>query len=182
MGLKDSLAQLSRMQVYVGIPEAKSARNAAGITNAQLVFLHTHGVRDITMRTRMGAMMINRKIDYKAALKLYIHSKGSPLWQIPPRPLVEPAIEAKGNIEPIQDALKEAATAALKGKPEEAKRAMRMAGMLAQNAVRAWFTDPRNNWAPNAPSTIKRKGSNRPLIDLGEMRKAVTYVLDEGQL
>ena len=81
----------------------------------------------------------------------------------------------------IEAELKAAAQASLNNKPGEAKRHMRMAGMVAQNAVRAWFVDPRNNWAPNAPSTIRRKGSAQPLIDTGELRKAITYVVDEGQ-
>ncbi len=29
-------------------------------------------------------------------------------------------------------------------------------------------------WAANAPSTIRRKGSNRPLIDIGFLRKSIT--------
>lgn len=32
-------------------------------------------------------------------------------------------------------------------------------------------------FVPNAPSTIRRKGSGRPLIDTGRMRQAVNYVI-----
>ena len=176
-----SLSTLSRSRVLVGIPEAKAQRQKGIVTNAQLTFLLTHGVRQSTMRRQMGAMMINRNIDYKAALALYLHTKGSPLWQIPPRPIIEPAIEAKGNIDPIREEFKQAAQAALSNKPAEARRHLQMAGMIATNAVRAWFTDSRNNWAPNAPATIRRKGSAQPNIDRGELRKAITYVVDEGQ-
>lgn len=169
------------MQVYVGIPEAANSRpRNSVITNSQLAFVLTHGVRAINMRRQMGAMMINRKMGYKSALALYLHSKGSPLWQTPPRPIIEPAIEAKGNKEQLEEELKLAAKAALNGQDAEAVRHMRAAGMMAQNMVRAWFTDPRNNWAPNAPSTIRRKGSSQPNIDTAELRKAITYVLDEG--
>ena len=54
--------------------------------------------------------------------------------------------------------------------------------MFAQNKVRAWFTDERNNWPPNAPSTIEKKSKNgkikdNPLIDTGELRKSITYVV-----
>ncbi len=37
------------------------------------------------------------------------------------------------------------------------------------------------NFAPNAPSTIKRKGSSRPLIDTGHMRQSVRYVIKKGE-
>lgn len=33
------------------------------------------------------------------------------------------------------------------------------------------------NFAPNAPSTIKKKGSSTPLIDTGTMRQSVNYVI-----
>jgi hypothetical protein len=32
---------------------------------------------------------------------------------------------------------------------------------------------------PNAPSTIARKGSSTPLIDTGQLRSAVTYILEQ---
>ena len=33
------------------------------------------------------------------------------------------------------------------------------------------------DFAPNAPSTIRRKGSSKPLIDTGRMRQSVDYVI-----
>lgn len=33
------------------------------------------------------------------------------------------------------------------------------------------------DFEPNAPSTIAKKGSSRPLIDTGQMRQSVTYVI-----
>lgn len=179
-GLQKSLAELSRMQVYVGVPEKKTARKKGTITNAQLIFIHTHGVRTVTARRRMTAMMLNRNIGYSAALALYKQSKGSPLFAIPPRPVIEPAIEVKNNREVIQEDLKLAAVSALDGNKTQTVHYLNVAGMEAQNRVRAWFTDPRNHWAPNAPSTIRRKGSAQPLIDQGEMRKSIVYLVDEG--
>ena len=32
-------------------------------------------------------------------------------------------------------------------------------------------------WTPNAPSTIKKKGSDRPLIDTGHMRQSCHFVV-----
>lgn len=53
---------------------------------------------------------------------------------------------------------------------------LRKAGMLGQNVVRRYFVED-NGWPPNAPSTIAQKGSDRPLIDTGELRKSVAYVV-----
>jgi hypothetical protein len=51
--------------------------------------------------------------------------------------------------------------------------------MLGQNIVRAWFVDPKNGWPENSPITIAAKGSDKPLIDTGELRKAITYVVGD---
>lgn len=118
-----------------------------------------------------------KKGDVTNAELLYIHSKGSPLQHIPARPLVEPAITAPTNRDIIADKLRDAGASILDGKPAEARKGMKLTGMAAVSLIKSWFTDPRNNWAPNAPSTIKRKGSDRPLIDLGALRRAITYVL-----
>lgn len=113
--------------------------------------------------------------DVNNAQLMYIHTNGSPLKGIPARPVIEPAIKARGNKQAIEAELKASALAALDGKP--AVTFLRRAGLTAQNAAKAWFTDPRNGWAPNAPSTIRAKGSNRPLIDTAQMRNAITYVV-----
>ena len=110
---------------------------------------------------------------------VFIHTNGSPLKKIPKRPVIEPAIEAEDNKEAISKELKLATQAMLNSNPAEANRHLKLAGMLGQNAARAWFTDPRNNWPPNTSRTIARKGSDMPLIDTGAMRKAIVYVVKE---
>ena len=39
------------------------------------------------------------------------------------------------------------------------------------------FENPKNNWPPNSPRTIAKKGSDVPLIDTGELRKSITHVI-----
>jgi len=172
VGLKKNLTNLSRMAAYVGIPEKNAQRAHGGpITNAQLAFIHTRGVRALSMRREVGASM-KGGMTFEAATGLYLHSHGSPLYAIPPRPIIEPAIEA--NKQPIQEELKLSAKATLDDQKPEAVRHLKLAGQLGENFARAWFTDPRNHWAPNAPSTIRQKGSSRPLIRFSELRKAIT--------
>lgn len=110
---------------------------------------------------------------------LYIHTHGSPLRHIPARPVIEPAIEyAKGR---ITRELQRAITAAADGDVDGAEQGLERTGMAAQNACRAWFTNPDNHWAPNSPITIAHKGSSRPLIDTGSLRKSIIYVVRDGQ-
>jgi hypothetical protein len=108
---------------------------------------------------------------------LFIQTNGSQLKNIPPRPVLEPSIEAnKGIITPHLGA---AAKAVMDQRPDAAERELERAGMIASNCAKRWFTDPRNNWPPNAPSTVEEKGSDRPLIDTGQLRRAITYVVRE---
>jgi len=108
---------------------------------------------------------------------LYVHTMGSPARNIPARSVLAPAVEAKDNREHIVDALKAAGEAALKGNKQAYEDELMRAALEAQNAARAWFTDARNSWAPNTPETIQRKGSDRPLIDTGEMRKSIIGIV-----
>lgn len=110
---------------------------------------------------------------------LYIHTNGSPVRNIPPRPVIEPAIEDAG--EQISADMGKAATMAIDGNVESAKGQLARAGMRGQNVSRAWFTNSKNGWAPNSAETIRRKGSSRPLIDHGELRKSITYVVRKGK-
>lgn len=50
-------------------------------------------------------------------------------------------------------------------------------GIMAQGDIQQSIVSLRT--PPNAPATIARKGSSNPLIDTGEMRQAVTYLIEE---
>lgn len=113
--------------------------------------------------------------DITNAELLYIHTNGSPANNIPPRPIVEPAIQ--DSKEEIGTLLKEAILKALEGDTGGAIAGMEKAGIQGENAVKGWFTNPKNGWAENAESTKKRKGSSKPLIDTGQLRKSITHVV-----
>lgn len=106
---------------------------------------------------------------------LFIHTNGSPLQHIPARPVLEPSIVANQAL--ISQHLGAAAQAVLDRRPDRADQELRRTGTIAANGAKRWFTDARNAWAPNAPSTINRKGSDKPLIDTGALRRAITYVI-----
>lgn len=52
-------------------------------------------------------------------------------------------------------------------------------GMMMQDEIKKQIT--RGEFAPNAPSTIKRKGSSHPLIDTGNMRQSVHWAVTTTQ-
>ena len=177
--IQKSLAELAKKDVLIGIPQANSARKDGDkINNAELAYIHTHGIRSVDMRQEMQGG-INQGAPYSRAHEMYIHAHGSPLLSVPARPIIEPAIEA--NRQELAELLKGAIMKALDARPFMAE--LKKAGMRGQVVTRAWFKDPRNGWAPNSPITIRLKSKkgkgvkDSPLIDKGELRKSITYVI-----
>lgn len=55
--------------------------------------------------------------------------------------------------------------------------ALERSGAIAAGEVKRYMAGP--HFAPNAPSTIKRKGSSQPTIDKAQLRQSVTSVLEK---
>lgn len=105
---------------------------------------------------------------------LFIHTEGSPLRSIPPRPTLKPAIEENAAL--IAEPLGDAATALMEDSAQRAETSLKRAGIVASNAVKRYIREE-DHLAPNSPETIARKGSDRPLIDTGQLVRAITYVV-----
>lgn len=161
------IKEIQRTEILVGIPESKAARPEGEMNNPTL---------------------------------LYIHTKGSPLHNLPARPVVEPALEDEMNVARITDDLRKVVDLVFANKFGQARKQMKATGKDAANMIRMWFVDPKNNWEPNTRATVLRKlkklgkkkrtqmiaeydaGNDRidkPLIDTGELRKSITYVVKE---
>jgi hypothetical protein len=159
-GKGPDIAALLHQRVYVGIPQANAPRlESEPKTPLQRI------------KSAFGEGKINN------AQLMYIHTNGSPVHNIPARPVIEPALKA--NRDSILPEMEEAAKTALKGNTATAKKFMRRAGMAGQNAAKQWFHDARNGWAPLKRATIKRKGSSAILIDTGALRNSITWVMGE---
>ena len=173
----EGLKNISKLEVLVGIPEADATRPdiSANQTDRNYDLLARAGKMKAGKRREKIVRVAGQKINN--AQLMYVHTNGSPLRGIPARPVIEPAIQASGNKEHITGELSEAAKSMLDGKRDETIRHLKRAGMEGQNASRNWFVDSRNGWAPNTPETIRRKGSDRPLIDTGELRKSIVYLI-----
>jgi len=179
------LEHIKKFSLYVGIPEDTSERKSPK--------------RKGEAESRVDEGMNNAQL-------LFIHTNGSPIKGLPARPVLEPAIEDPDNKKRINALMFDATLKGFKGDKAGFKSGMEKVGILAQNVARQWFVNPKNNWAPNKPSTIRRKlsrsksrsaqevleefyrrletgesmeGLDRPLIDTAQMRKSITYVLEE---
>jgi len=164
--LLEKIQRIAEIGIYVGIPEDNSPRKKGQINNAALLYLHTNG---------------------------------SELRNLPARPLIEPALKA--NDAKIAEDLAEISRRLLAGNYQSALSMMKITGQDAVNMIMDWFEDPANGWEPNQPSTVKAKIRKRfkskkkrkeayeeyeagvpvdqVLVDTGQMRKAITYVLGD---
>lgn len=90
---------------------------------------------------------------------------------IPPRPFLEQGLETHHR--EVQEAIDRAFYIVDKG--GEAEKGLNIIGNVARGAVQDEIAN--GSFVPNAPSTIKKKGSSRPLIDTGHMRQSVKYYI-----
>lgn len=167
--LRDGLALLTGQDVLVGVPADKSHRDGSKpIGNAALA---------------------------------YIHDNGAPEVNVPARPFMVPGIENAQN--KIAERMRAAAEAAIDGRPEGVTRNLNAAGLIAQASIRARITE--GIPPPLADSTIRGRryqrgtatmragevkelsrraagrdpsvGLVKPLINTGQLRNAITYVI-----
>ena len=120
----------------------------------------------------------------------FIHTNGSPVNRIPPRPFLEPGVEeAKDE---IAGRMKAAAEAAVKGDTGAAMDELHKAGLYGENAAKSYIGaghhEPNagitvnGGWMRNRvsgkPVFVKGKGSSTPLIDTGSLRSSITHVIE----
>jgi hypothetical protein len=161
-----ALKKLQDIEVLVGIPEEKNERQAVN---------HDEGIAK-KETAKVGGVKVNViNTEMTNAHLLFIHSIGWPPKHIPARPVIEPAIENKKEL--ISKHMANAFKSAMEGNEDKMRDYLKRAGTAGANAAIRWFKNPANGWPPNSAETIRRKGSSRPLIDSGQLRSSIIYVL-----
>lgn len=145
-----SIQGLANKQVLVGIPASKAERK--------------EGDDEPINNAQLG----------------YIHEYGAPASNIPARPFLNPGV-ARAQ-ESINNHLKKAAKAAMDGNSEKVDVELNATGLIAQAGARNEIAS--GNLAPLAPATIaarRRNGRTEddPLVDTGQLRASITYVIRE---
>lgn len=174
-GINRGIAALEGADVLVGIPEGDDRKQDL-LDRAAAIKLTPTGKLSKTAQNLIDAA--NGPISN--AELLFIFSNGSPLRGQESRPAIEPAIESDPTRDLIAKELAASAVAALDGDEDGMIEHLDRAGQIGESASKRWFTDPRNGWEPNKPSTIRAKGSDTPGIDTGQMRRAITHVVEAG--
>lgn len=95
---------------------------------------------------------------------------------IPPRPFMAQAFDE--NLQKVVAMIKTEESAILEGK-RTTKNALEKIGAFYRDATKMIFL--RGQFAPLKAATIARKGSNRPLVDTGQLRASVDFEVIEGK-
>lgn len=159
--------------VTVGIHEDAGQHESDDITNAALGAVHEFGANiDHPGGTSYGyaskAAANRNEVRFLKSGSGYMELgvTGPHQINIPARPWLNPGV-ASGNTEYlkiIEQTMSDGGTMNM---------ALNRVGVVAVGMVQKYMTDLRT--PPNAPSTIKKKGSSNPLIDSGALRQSVTY-------
>ncbi len=108
----------------------------------------------------------------------YLMENGVPEKNIPARPHLVPGV--RGAEATIAAAFEAGAKKILDGDTDAVDVTMNKVGLIAQNAVRAKITDgPFQELAEATIENRKRRGrtGEKPLIDSGQYRSSITYVI-----
>lgn len=101
-----------------------------------------------------------------------INEYGDPGQNIPPRPFMQLTIA--NNQEEWRKQLEQLLKSKTPG-----PQALEMVAILARDAVKATISSG-EGLTPNAPLTVKIKGRNQPLVDMGDLLRSISYELNIG--
>lgn len=126
--------------------------------------------KDKAVRRGKGGSICNT--DQPLAVIAAVHEFG--LGSMPQRSFLRSAYdENKPTIDAMVDNI---ANGAVQGM--SVGTALNQLGNVVQGMVQKKIVD--GPFKPNAPATIKRKKSSRPLIDTGHLRQSIRYVIEKG--
>lgn len=92
---------------------------------------------------------------------------------IPSRPFLRKSVDE--NEAKINSFMQSQKKDLLRGVP--ADQILKEIGIFQKDLIQEKITE--GSYTPNAESTVRKKGSNKPLIDSGRMRQSVNYVITQ---
>ncbi len=92
---------------------------------------------------------------------------------IPSRPFLRDSVDANGD--QINNFLQSMKKELLRGRTAE--DVLKKIGVFQKGLVQEQIV--KGDFAPNSEETIRRKGSDTPLVDTGRMRQSVNYVIQQ---
>ena len=106
---------------------------------------------------------------------MFIHENGSPLRNIPARPVLQMTLDyANKNL--VEPAVDKCVKIILDNGPDETlvERELNKLAIKLENYARKIIYSNDGRLAPNAPSVAKAKGGNHPLFNTGQLARSIT--------
>lgn len=106
---------------------------------------------------------------------MFIHENGSPLRHIPSRPVLQMTIDwASKNL--LQNTIDKCIKIVLDTGANESmiEQELNKLAVRIENYARKLIYSNDGRLAPNAPSTIAKKGDNHPLFNTGQLARSIT--------
>ena len=136
---------------------------------------------------------LTSKASARSRFLLGIHTHGSPIMRIPPRPVVQPALSQEGLRAEMADKLAEACEAAMNGDLSGTEQGLKDAGQRGADGIREYIDA--GIPPPNSPVTlsggwiynrvakkgvlVKGKSGSTPLVDTGQLRDDFDWEIRE---
>lgn len=92
---------------------------------------------------------------------------------IPSRPFLRDSVDANGD--KINSFLQSMKKEILRG--NSAEDVLKKIGVFQKGLIQEQIV--KGNFVPNSAVTIRKKGSDRPLVDTGRMRQSINYVIQQ---
>lgn len=174
------LESLLSHEVLVGIPASSAAR--APEKKSEFHSFSAAGIREGLEKA--DAARAGRDpaapVTIDNATLGYIHEHGAPSVNIPARPFLVPGVQQARD--QITKVLSQGVEAVTNGNRQAAMNSLDKAGLIAQNAVRRKITE--GPFVPLKPRTLaarraRGRTGEKPLIDTGQLRRSITYVVRE---
>lgn len=166
--------------VLVGVPAGAMEDGRHARTEAAAKKLHNRRVKRAAKSGKVArAEFIFAEAKTEAiplAMIAAVHEFGSPEHNIPERSFLRGGIRrGTPKFHAVNvDSLKRVVNGEM-----TVDQAVNKLGVVAVGEVKREFTV--GKFVPLKPATIKRKGSSRPLVDTGQLRQSITYVLEGKQ-
>lgn len=145
--IQKMLEEIAEMEVCVGFQHGKGKKEEQEETGTKKKKKKKADVCDIALWNELGT------------------------GHIPSRPFLRKSVDENRTV--IDDMLNQSAKLLLSGQPLQ--RVLNQLGAFQVGLVQKKIVE--GSYVPNALSTIRKKGSNQPLIDTGRMRNSVICII-----
>lgn len=174
---KQKISDVNNLIIKVGIPkEVEVSTEAMNYSQEkkQIARTERQQMADIILKTNLKGQKEKQTEEQYVADIAWKNDHGSFAEKIPTRPFGSTMISRYSS--KIRKLINREMKAYTEGQ-QSLEKAYNRIGLACAGYMKDNLTN--GNWKANAPLTIFLKGSSKPLIDTGQMRQSITYIVKD---